>query len=287
MRAEFCPQFMGRKFAKKPKCPYEPGMQNTNEFQTFLQQEFARRKRRNPNYSLRAFAKSLEMDDSTLCKVVHGERKAGKAFIRRVGVKLGLDPEQLNVFIENPKQQTTQDQVDYQKLTIEASQVIADWYHYAILELLRLREFRLDTAWIAQTLNISTLEVEKALERLQSSRMIAIDDQGHVEDLTTVKTTNIVGQFTSWAQKNLQKEVLSKAIDAIEEVPYELRSNTSMTMAIDTAKLPQAIEMIKEFRRNLAQLLSRGSEPNQVYNLGIALYPLTNIENKSDGEIEQ
>ncbi len=41
---------------------------------TFLQDEFERRRARNARYSLRAFARALEIDHSTLSKKVRGKR---------------------------------------------------------------------------------------------------------------------------------------------------------------------------------------------------------------------
>ena len=51
-------------------------------------------------------------------------------------------------------------------LTGETVALIADWYHFAILELTRLSEFRADSRWIARVLDISVDEVNVALQRL-------------------------------------------------------------------------------------------------------------------------
>lgn len=50
-----------------------------------------------------------------------------------------------------------------------------------------------------------------------------------------------------------------------------------MTMAVDKQRLPEAKALIKSFRRDLAKLLSRGKKRDEVYNLSIALFPITNI----------
>jgi len=48
-------------------------------------------------------------------------------------------------------------------------------------------------------------------------------------------------------------------------------------MAIDTERLGEAKEKIKLFRRELAAFLSRGRKRDQVYHLGISLYPISDI----------
>lgn len=40
----------------------------------YLQKEFSARRKRNPRYSLRAFAKSLQLDSSTLSKLLRKKR---------------------------------------------------------------------------------------------------------------------------------------------------------------------------------------------------------------------
>jgi transcriptional regulator with XRE-family HTH domain len=57
---------------------------------TFLQDEFARRRARNAGYSLRAFARALEIDHSTRSQMMRGQRAVSvrtlEQFARRLGV---------------------------------------------------------------------------------------------------------------------------------------------------------------------------------------------------------
>src|SRR5262245_57459511 len=118
----------------KEKMPLE------KDFRLFLQNELIRRCKKNPGYSLRAFAKGLEMDFSTLSKLLKGQRPIGKLVIKRLSSKLGLDPKVTGQFLSN---QNSDVQVagDYQQISLDSFNIIADWYHYAILELMRLDKF--------------------------------------------------------------------------------------------------------------------------------------------------
>ena len=87
--------------------------------------------------------------------------------------------------------------------------------------------------------------------------------------------TNISGDFTNAAKKSLQKQILEKALIAIDEVPFSKRNHTSMTMAIDSQLLPKANDCIVKFRRELCAILQESKNKDAVYELGVALFPVT------------
>ncbi len=76
------------------------------------------------------------------------------------------------------------------------------------------------------------------------------------------------------------------ALKAIDEVPFEARENTSITMAIDPSLLPKARKLIREFRRNICNILQAGNKKENVYHLSIALIPATN-NFKITGELNE
>ncbi len=260
--------------------------ESQSDFRLYLQAEFAKRCTRNPRYTLSAFARTLGVDKSTLAKILRGQRQIRAKAIRRLGLKLGLNPEKLTQFEEaSPRKnargeiRNRQDEVDknFARLSLDTFQVISDWYHYAILELMRLPHFTPEFAWIARVLGISPLEVELAVDRLQRLEMIEIHSDGTWKDSTGGHSTTLGNPFTAAAFRNMQNQLLEKAIVALEVVPFDRRSQTSMTMAIDPKRMPEAKKLIDEFRRKMNEFLSPESEKNleEVYALTISLFPLS------------
>jgi uncharacterized protein (TIGR02147 family) len=257
------------------------------DFRLFLQEELLRRCRANPSYSLRAFAKSLGTDFSSLSKILKGKRPLGPRAIRNLGKRLGLGPAELQRYLGGLKRshnaitgsETTliEADTDYGQLALDSFQIISDWQHYAILELMRVDQFRSEEKWIARALGITVSEAHITLERLERVGLIEKTAEGWV-DISGGKSTTVHNEFTATAFRSLQRQILERALVALEEVPMEKRDQSSMTMAIDTDRLPEAKEMIKDFRRKLAKFLSRGERRDQVYNLGISLYPVSKIE---------
>lgn len=245
----------------------------TQNFRDFLQSEFILRCRKNPRYSVRAFARSLNVDHSTLSQILRGKRSLTKKMVSKLAKSLDLTPSQLNGFLKGPakSEETTQ---EYQQLSLDTYTLISDWYHYAIFELLTVRHFKQDAAWIAQTLNISTTEAQNALDRLKRTGLLVVDSKGLWKQGATHVTT-VNNEFTAAAFRNLQKGLLQLSLNALEQTPFELRDHSSMTMAIHTKRIPEAKKRIRKFRRELCEWLQTDSDRNAVYEMVLSFFPVT------------
>lgn len=270
----------------------EPKVEIT-DFRVFLQQELVKRCNQNPRYSLRAFARMLEIEPSALSKILSGRRGVSKRKFKKFVEKLNLEPslaEQMKPVRKRRKVSTPLENSNYQQLTLDAFRVIAEWYHYAILELTHVDGFEPNHKWTARVLGVSVHAVSVAVERLQRLEFLRISTDGKWIDQSGSITT-VGNDFTDIAFRKLQKGILEKAITVLEEVPISLRDQTSVTMAIDSSLMSEAKERIKNFRRDLAAFLSGGVRRDQVYHLGVSLYPVTRIEKKmpraSGGSCEQ
>jgi uncharacterized protein (TIGR02147 family) len=249
------------------------------DFRLFLQQELVKRCKLNPSYSLRAFAKMLQIEPSALSKLLNGKRTITPPMFKKLAHRLGLNPSECKRYESHLKNDLQKDIAtpSYQQLTLDAFQVIADWYHYAILELTHVQGFVSNPKWVAKALGISVTEVNAALERLVRLEFLEITEDSKWVDRSGSITT-VGNEFTAVAFRKLQKQVLEKALVALEEIPMDLRDQTSMTMAIDSELLPEAKKRITDFRRKLCSFLQSGKKKDQVYQLGVSLYPLTNLE---------
>lgn len=258
------------------------------DFRLLLQSELMRRCRLNPKYSLRAYAKSLGVDSSTLSKILRGKRPLGGISIRRLGDKLNLSPAEIDRFIglargKGRKGERNAEHVpQFDQFEQDTFEALQDWYHFAILELTHVRDFRPDPKWIARALNISVSEVNASLERLERLGMLERTPEGRMVERSTGMLSTLGTTRTSVALRRLQKEMLQQAILAVDNVSIDLRDNTSMTIAVDPSRLPAAKERIKKFRRELATFLTSGPECTEVYQVCFALFPVTDLQPKTE-----
>lgn len=241
---------------------------------------FEKRMKKNPAYSLRAFAKSINLSPSYLSRVFSGERPLSlKAFLK-ISETLDLDPkERKKVFnlitSENTitnGERNDEESDDPTQLTLDAFYVISEWYHFAIMQLFYIKGFKEDSTWIAKMLGISSHEVNFAFERLLRLGLIEKNKNGKLVRTSATLTTG--SDIPSSGIRQFQRQILEKAILSLEQDSVEKRDITSMTMAINIKHLPRAKEEIKKFRKKMTKLLEEG-ERSQVYNLGIHLIPLT------------
>ena len=238
-----------------------------------LQKTFAERCRRNPQYSLRAFARALEIDSSTLSALLRRKRPLTAKQARKLIESLDIqDPALAQTLllgaIGAPDSQSTP---EYNELALEAAEVISSWEHYAILFLIEIDGFRATNHNIARKLNLPLGVVIECLTRCEKLGLAR--QEGNVWKLITKNiafTTNVPNQ----ALKEVHKQYMQMAIDSLDKVSRENRDVSGITMAICSQKLPEASRMIQEFRRNLSAFLESGPK-DSVYRLNVQLFPLT------------
>lgn len=233
----------------------------------WLASEFRRRKETNPAFSLRAFARQLDVPPGRLSEVLSGKRPLNARLISHFSEKLGLSPNQQRA-LSLPNEKADQ---GHELLAQDTFQAIADWENIALLSLVETEGFRSDPRWIGRRLGISAVEARDALERLVRLGLLAHKGAKIVKTSAELRTTN---ELSSAALRKSHRQTLTQAVDALESVPLEERDITSITMAIDPDKLPLAKELIRDFRYRLAALLETGKK-KEVYNLNVQLVPVT------------
>lgn len=198
----------------------------------------------------------------------------GKKLKTKLGAKVGLSELEIDSLTITDKSPWAIQDSDYKTHGLELFEVISGWHHYAILELFKLKSFAPNAREISKRLAISEVEAKLALKRLKSLGLLKQDVRGRLVTTEDSSSSTQTVQ-TSQAHRNQQKEILEGAIEAIEKTPIENRSQSSMTLAIDTKNLDKARLLIKKFRRELCRLLSQSENLDEVYQLSVSLYPVT------------
>jgi hypothetical protein len=116
------------------------------DLRTRLLDELARRRARNPRYSLRAFARHLGTDHTTISRVSSG-RRLTVARMRALGPRLGLG-------------------------TAEIERACQHENMLRVRDLLRRPGFRPDSRWIATRTGIALDDVNVALQALLAARRL-------------------------------------------------------------------------------------------------------------------
>lgn len=251
----------------------------TPDLRVYLQQEFLRRCRVNPRYSLRAFARYLKLESSYLSKILQGKREITVRLLTRVQGPLAITPPQADLFTERIRQLKKKKEkpellLNLEQVSVDVFHVIADWYHFAILELSQLTGFRADADWIGEKLDIAPITAKDALDRL--GRLNLLQETG---DTWTIRhLTTVGGAPTAEAFRALQIGVLEKAIEAVKTIPPEQRDQSSITVATHSSMLPEIKDRMRKFRRELSVALTKAPRKDVVLNMSFSAYPVARVD---------
>src|SRR5205085_678222 len=125
--------------------------------------------------------------------------------------------------------------------------------HYAVLTLFDVDGFEPSLEEISNRLEISETRAEVVLGNLIQYGLIQRDTEGALMKAhPRVRTTE---DISSQALRASHFETLELGKRKLEDVPVELRDFSSMMLAIDENKLPEAKAIIREFRKKMMELL--------------------------------
>jgi uncharacterized protein (TIGR02147 family) len=269
-------------------------MKGTHDFNQidFLRKALGTRLTVNSRYSMRAFANLLKINIGTLSGLLSGNRKLSESTAGLLCDRLGISPKEKAKILDRvrqPKKEAPQatnisarKMFDRLELDEEYFRVISEWYHYGILQLVRTKSYlenvkNSQPKWFARQLKITEIEAKLALDRLLNLNLLTKDENNFLKR-TNRPITTANKNMTSCALKKLQKQIREKAIYSLEHDPLEVRSMTSITMAISLEKLQTAKKLIDEFQEKLAEFLE-SDQKEEVYQLEISLFPIQIKEN--------
>ena len=283
-----------QKLPKEKRIVYEAGMNSQgiklskNYSATFvdcLQTYYAKKAQKYPRYSLRALAQTLSISPSHLSLIMNGKRGVSKEKAQEILEHIGASTRVENDVIEELQGDPCRKiEERFKQVNLKLFDVMNSWYYYGILGLIDTPDFKPNLRWISARLKLPHAIVQKAVRAMELIGVLKVDDEHWKQSLPSIKVDNTKPH--RGAQK-FQKTVLKKALESLENDPFETRDIRSCTMTIDPKLLPEASVKIAEFRRQLmteleAKSREKGFEPKEVYSLSVQLIPLTQKLSKKD-----
>lgn len=243
----------------------------------FLREELQIRKKRRPHYSLRAFARDLEMSPSSLCEFLAGRQGMSRERIIWISKKINLSDEQIVHFCDlveskfgrTPRERkqakvrvTARSQEDDNRLSLEKFHFIADWYHLTLLEVLSLPEANFSIKDLAGILSIEEKQVREALKRLEKLNLVKKNQSKY--EITTEAT--VAGdEGPNRAVQIYHEQFLRMQADQVFKKPVQERENISASLTIANEDWPAFREDLKKSIIDLlTHYTSKNSQKNQV-----------------------
>lgn len=254
--------------------------------QRLLLTKYEELRSKNPQYSRRAFSRKIGLSAGAISEIFNGRRSISPRLAERIASRLTLDPQERADLLKHfpmkkgkyPSASIEGYDPNYLQLSVDQFRVIGEWYHFAILTLMRSRGFESDANWIAGRLGLSETTARTALDRLKRLGLVQEDSAG---TLTRAKTRyRTSDDVANVSVKRAHGEYLEKARNALETLSVEQRDFTSLMLTLHPSQLPRAKEMIRKFQDDLSAEFEATPQP-EVYQLLIQLFPLTRAAQKN------
>ncbi|WP_413290943.1 TIGR02147 family protein [Bdellovibrio sp. HCB337] len=251
-----------------------------------LRDELISRQKKNEAYSLRSFAQTIGVSPSYLSLLFHGRRQLSQDKAVSIARKLQWNQSRQKYFLTLVEFENTKVAKDKQmlleelqkwaraskqvpSLAVDQFAMISEWQHSAILAILTLPNFVGRIKNIAERLNISEADAESCLQRLQRLNLVSQDEQGLWQ--TTHEELHVIPEVASNAVRSYHKEVIRKAMVAIDTQESAERDFSNFILTVDGKKMGEAKKRIFAFQQEMAQLLE-GKTPSKLYQLSIQLF---------------
>ncbi len=233
-------------------------------FDEYLLSIYNEKKTKNPSYSIRAFARKLQVDQSALSKVLRKEKRFSTDIVLRCLENLGA-PKELIKDIKNEENQLLG---DYLEITEGTFCKLPQWKFWAYLELQKTTH-RVTDEVAAKKLNTSVDEVLIMKELLISNRLL--DASGDLA--TNNKFINIDSKIDITSK--LQEEIGNISLLALKNIRKEFRYHGTILFAVNKESILQLKEKLADLQIEFCAKAVTKGEINEVYAFTSSLVPLT------------
>ncbi|RZA08364.1 MAG: TIGR02147 family protein [Proteobacteria bacterium] len=273
-------------------------LQETNHYRFFLEREFRSRVRRNPGYSMRSFARDLNLPPSKLSEVLRGLKEFSPGRASQVAERLKLSEAETTLFLalagvhqKKSREARTQAEAtlaslkarsEFDEISLERFRILADWHHFAILELCETIGFESDPAWIAGRLGITTAVAKEAIGRLSDFGLLAKDGAGAYRQTQANLATP--SGIPSREIREHHSQILMKADQSLHHHEVSERDFSATTLAFSSSQLEEVRTEIKAFRRRLGKLIQDRPAKDRVYCFATQFFPLDQTKNNEGNE---
>nr|BFD69071.1 hypothetical protein HAGR004_40930 [Bdellovibrio sp. HAGR004] len=230
-------------------------------YRTILNEVFRERSLANSSYSLRAFARDIQIAPSTISEILNGKKGLSPKLARSVAQSLRLPDWEVEYFcdlvtqehaksprVRNEAKQRLKEKRQENKLHIlnqNAMRSLTSWIDLAVLEVTHLSEFQGSASWISKKLNVEESIVRDSVKRLVDSRLLEINDKsGAWRDVSPLFSST--DGINSESIRKFHRSVLNLALKNLEIPDVNARSVKSVVFSVSEENGLKAQRILNE-----------------------------------------
>lgn len=275
----------------------EIGLEHFSSAAGFLQAVYERIKGRHPKFSYIQFSEALGLSRSNVALLLcHRKRIISLKSGEKIVAALGLTKFRRRYFLQMVRcQLKTDESVSGEELAKMAEMRLSmmddetsqnqlaffqNWYHAAILEVLRLDDAQDDPKWLSDHIqpHVSVGKVAKALALLVDLNYLHRDpDKGRLMPSGIGVSTG--NEAPELAVSQYHQQMLALSNQALNEIDAQLRDISALTLSIPKEKIMEVKNDLAELRQRLIAAASSDVESgdsrfDQVIQINIQMFPL-------------
>lgn len=240
---------------------------------------------KNPHYSLRSFARDLDVPASWLSEFLSSKKGMSVRTAQKLCKNMALSPSDADLFILSVRANHSRRPADRKAACAEIKEYkvieafkmkphdfieIGAWYHQAILELTEVEDFEHTEIDIARRLRLPLPTIKRALQSLQEAGLLLVEDGKMTASFSETQSPM---DTPSLAMRKYQEQILQKGAMALHEQHLDEREFVSMTFAFDSARIQEAKKSLRKFYKQFAdEFYTKSDHKDSVYQLSFQFF---------------
>jgi uncharacterized protein (TIGR02147 family) len=264
------------------------------DYRVYLRDYYATKKATSRAFSYRSFSKKAGVSSPNYLKLVmEGKRSLSTKMAERFAQACGLDADERRYFVHlvgfNQAKSSTERAHYYDRLTgfqryrlahrleLAHAAYYSEWFIPAVRELVSLPQFREDSEWIADQLlpPIAPIQAQRALDTLIELELLVRNAAGRLEQSDALLSTGAETQGLHIVA--FHRAMTQRAMESIDIVPKPERDISGLTLLLGRGGLQRIKERLQQLRRELLELAALETEPAQVVQVNLQLFPLSRL----------
>ena len=240
---------------------------------------FLRLKERSSSYSMRKFAKNLQISVTLLSFVMSGRRTASATIVRNLLLSNHLLTKERFTLIQwlttNAQSKGSLGQKcreTFEELSLDRFALISSPEHYDVLTYLGMERGKRSIIGISRDLKLEPNVVTAVLDRLCRLKLVRLKDGRYVPAQTSVTTTDNV---PSVAIRSFHRAKLERFIGNLDGIPVESRDFSCVSMVIGSHKFQAFREEVASFRRYMFEKYNDQKSGDRVLDLAFQIQPVS------------